>query len=149
MTYGGVQECVMSASGDASYAGDIDNRRSVTGGAVIFCGAAVAWMSKMQKVVALSFTESEYTALSSVAQEISFLRNVLEFIQPNLHRVCIEMFEDNDGASKLVKNAISTGRTKHIDVRHHFLRDLVGRKQIRVTLVKSADQLADVLTKYL
>ncbi|CAN0512876.1 unnamed protein product, partial [Discosporangium mesarthrocarpum] len=64
MTYGGVQECVISAYADASYAGDGDNRRSVTGGAVMFCGAAVAWMSKMQKVVALSSTESEYIALS-------------------------------------------------------------------------------------
>ncbi|CAM9805813.1 unnamed protein product [Discosporangium mesarthrocarpum] len=52
----------MSAFADASYAGDIDNRRSVTGGAVMFCGTAVAWMSKMQEVVALSSTESEYIA---------------------------------------------------------------------------------------
>ncbi|CAM9690530.1 unnamed protein product [Discosporangium mesarthrocarpum] len=62
MTYSGVHECVMSAFADASYAGDVDNRRPVTGGAVMFCGAAVSLMSKMQKVVALPSTESEYIA---------------------------------------------------------------------------------------
>ncbi|CAN0143195.1 unnamed protein product [Discosporangium mesarthrocarpum] len=91
MTYGGMQECVMSAFADASYAGVIDNRRPDTGGAAMFCGAAVSWMSEMQNVIALSSTESEYIALSSAAQEVMFLRNVLEFMQPSLPRVCIKM----------------------------------------------------------
>ncbi|CAM9812256.1 unnamed protein product [Discosporangium mesarthrocarpum] len=115
----------------------------------MFCGAAVAWMSKMQKLVALPSTESDYIALSSFAQEVFILQKCVGVHKPCLPRVCIEMFEDNDGASKLVKHATSTGRTRHVDVRHHFLRDLVGRNEIRVTLVKSADQHADELTNYL
>ncbi|CAN0344402.1 unnamed protein product [Discosporangium mesarthrocarpum] len=115
----------------------------------MFCGAAVSWVSQMQKVVALSSTESAYIALSSVAQDVIFLGNVLEFIQSSLCSVCVEMFGDNDGTSEEVRNATSTGRTGHIDVRHHFLRYFIGRKEIRVTLVKSGDQHAHVLTKYL
>ncbi|CAN0113210.1 unnamed protein product [Discosporangium mesarthrocarpum] len=58
------------------------------------------------------------------------------------------MFGDNDGTLELVKNATSTSRTRHIDVRHHFLRYFVGREEIRATLVKSEDH-AVVLTKNL
>ncbi|CAN0024032.1 unnamed protein product, partial [Choristocarpus tenellus] len=142
LSFGGFDtECELSVYADASYAGDWKGRRSVTGG-------AISWMSKVQRVVALSSTESEYIALSSVAQELLFLRGVLEFIQPQFPRRCIELFEDNDGACKLVRNAISFTRTKHIDVRH-FLRDLSRKGEIRVVFVGTANQRADVLTKNL
>ncbi|CAM9741626.1 unnamed protein product [Choristocarpus tenellus] len=68
----------------------------------MFAGGAISWMSKVQKVVALSSTESEFIALSSVAQELFFLISVFEFIQPQLSRCCIDLFEDNNGACKLV-----------------------------------------------
>ncbi|CAN0514207.1 unnamed protein product, partial [Discosporangium mesarthrocarpum] len=61
---------------------------------------------------------SEYYALSSVAQEVIFLRSVLEFVRPSLPSTCIEIFEDNDGACKLVRSAMSSSRTKHIDIMH-------------------------------
>ncbi|CAM9917866.1 unnamed protein product [Choristocarpus tenellus] len=70
LSFGGFDtECELSAYADASYAGDWKDRRSVTGG-------AISWMSKVHRVVALSSTESEYIALSSVAQELLFLRSV-------------------------------------------------------------------------
>ncbi|CAN0359798.1 unnamed protein product, partial [Discosporangium mesarthrocarpum] len=63
ITFGGSGEkCELSASADASYAGNVDNRRSVTGGAIMFYGGAISWMSKTQRVVALSSTEIEYIA---------------------------------------------------------------------------------------
>ncbi|CAM9512120.1 unnamed protein product [Choristocarpus tenellus] len=91
---------------------------------MMFAGGAISWMSKVQRVVALSSIESEYIALSSVAQELLFLRSVFEFIKPQFPRRCTDLFEDNDDACKLVRNATISTRTKHIDVRHHFLRDL-------------------------
>ncbi|CAM9924801.1 unnamed protein product, partial [Choristocarpus tenellus] len=113
--YSSNPKCELSAYADASYAGDWNDRRSVTGGAITFTRGAISWMSKVQRVVALSSTESEYIALSSVAQELLFLRSVFEFIQPQFPRRCIDLFEDNDGACKLVRNAISSTKTKHID----------------------------------
>ncbi|CAN0505641.1 unnamed protein product [Discosporangium mesarthrocarpum] len=62
----------------------------------MFYGGAISWMSRTQRVVALSSAESEYYALSSVAQEVIFLRSVLEFVRPSLPSTCIEIFEDND-----------------------------------------------------
>ncbi|CAM9775829.1 unnamed protein product [Choristocarpus tenellus] len=135
-------ECELGAYADASYTGDWDDRRSVTGG-------AISWMSKVQRVVALSSTESEYIALSSVAQELLFLRSIFEFIQPQFSRRCIDMFEDIDGACKLVRNATSSTRTKQIDVQHHFLKDLSRKGEIRIVFVGTANQRADVLTKNL
>ncbi|CAN0022658.1 unnamed protein product, partial [Choristocarpus tenellus] len=79
LRFGGFDtECELSAYADASYAGDWNDRRSVTGGAIMFAGGAISWMSKVQRVVALSSTDSEYIALSSVAQELLFLRSVFE-----------------------------------------------------------------------
>ncbi|CAN0507162.1 unnamed protein product, partial [Discosporangium mesarthrocarpum] len=65
---------------DSSYAGDEGDRRSVSGGAVMFAGAAIAWFSRTQKVVPLSSTEAEYMALGECAKELLFLSNVLRFI---------------------------------------------------------------------
>ncbi|CAN0472495.1 unnamed protein product, partial [Discosporangium mesarthrocarpum] len=111
VTYGGAEKCVLSAYADASLAGNLEDRRSVTGAAVMFCGGAVSWMFKLQKVVALSATESEYIALSAVAQDV-FIH------EEHIGVLCVEFFEDNDGARKLSRSATSTGRTKHIDVRY-------------------------------
>ncbi|CAN0507916.1 unnamed protein product, partial [Discosporangium mesarthrocarpum] len=72
----------LCAKADSSYAGDEGDRRSVSGGAVMFAGAAIAWFSRTQKVVALSSTEAEYMALGECAKELLFLSNVLRFIHP-------------------------------------------------------------------
>ncbi|CAN0377134.1 unnamed protein product, partial [Discosporangium mesarthrocarpum] len=139
----------LSAYADASYGLYIGNRRSVTGGVVMFYSGAISWMSKTERVVAKSTTESEYIALSAVGQEILFLGNVWEFIQPSLPRHQVITFEDNDGAEKLAHNLISASRsrTKHIDIRHHFLRNLQRNREINVCRVGTADQHADPLTK--
>ncbi|CAN0363693.1 unnamed protein product [Discosporangium mesarthrocarpum] len=115
VTYGGVEKCVLSAYTDASFGGNSEGRQSVTGRAVMFCGGAVSMMSKLQKVVALSTTESELLPLEYIRACATQLPTI------------VSNFEDNDGACKLSRSATSTGRTKHIDVRHHFLRDLVKR----------------------
>ena len=76
-----------------------------------------------------------------------FTKAVLDFMQPGLVRVIIDLFEDNQGAIAIAENPISGGRTKHIDDRHDFNRELVERKVLSVQFTESSSQHADILTK--
>ena len=76
-----------------------------------------------------------------------FLRQVWHFKLPDIGMPCIPVFEDNEGAVQLANNSITNSKSKHIGVRHHFLRDLVRRKEISIIHVTSSFQHADFLTK--
>ena len=139
----------MVSFADADYASKATDRRSVSGGVVMCAGGPVSWYSKSQKCVTLSTTQAEYVAMSDVAKEILFLRQVWRFMLPRVGMSCIPLFEDNEGAIQIAKHPISISNSKHIDVRHHFLRELVERKEIEIIHVASQYQHADVLTKAL
>ncbi|CAN0378943.1 unnamed protein product, partial [Discosporangium mesarthrocarpum] len=102
------------AYADSSYAGDEGDRRSVSGGAVIYC-----LVSRTQKVVALSSTEAEYMAFGECAKELLFFSNVLRFIHPLVGHSPLVLFEDNMGAINLAESP-SSSASKHIDVQHHL-----------------------------
>ena len=72
---------------------------------------------------------------------------MLDFLQPELANETIDLFEDNQGAIAIAENPISGGRTKHIDVRYHFIRELVERKVLNIQYTESSNQYADILTK--
>ncbi|CAB1107872.1 unnamed protein product [Ectocarpus sp. CCAP 1310/34] len=134
---------------DADFASKAADRRSISGGIVTCGGGVVSWFSRTQKCVTLSTTEAEYVALGDVVKEILFLRQVWRFMFPKVSMPCIPVFEDNQGAIQRAQNPISNSNSKHIDVRHHFLRELVERKEISVIHVPSPYQRADFLTKSL
>ena len=77
------------------------------------------------------------------------MKGVLSFIIPSISENCIEVFVDNDGAISLANNLLSSARTKHIDVRFHFIRELTRSKTISVEYVPTKEQRADILTKAL
>ena len=135
---------------DADYASKATDRRSVSGG-VIMCGSAsVCWFSRTQKCVTLTTSEAEYVALGdAVKKELLFLRQVWRFMLPSKLMPCFPVFEDNQGAVQLAQNPITNSNSKHIDVRHHFLRELVRQRNIKVVQVPSEFQHADILTKAL
>lgn len=83
------------------------------------------------------------------SEEVLFLRQVWRFMLPKAGMPCIPVFEDNEGAIQIAKNPLSNTNSKHIDMRHHFLRELVERKEIDIIHVVSQDQHADFLTKAL
>ncbi len=139
----------LSAYADASYAPSEIDRKSVSGGAVMYAGGTVKWLSRTQKVVALSSTESEYLAIGDIVKEALFIRNVLEFFDPGQSMVSIPVHEDNAGAIKLVENPLSSARSRHIDIRHHFVRGLCESGIIRMVYVPTDQQHADTLTKSL
>ena len=138
------------AYADSDYA-KFEDRRSVSGGAIFFCGAVVEFFSRTQKNVTLSTTQAEYVAMGDVVKDALFVKSVLKFMQPQRKEFCIPVtvFEDNQGAIQLANNPRSSQNSKHIDVRHHFLRELVSEQIIRVEYIKSSQQHADILTKHL
>lgn len=146
---GAVEGLHLIAFADADYASKAADRRSVSGGVVMCAGGPILWYSKTQKCVTLSTTQAEYVAMSDVGKEILFLRQVWRFMLPKAGMPCIPLFEDNEGAIQIAKHPISNSNSKHIDVRHHFLRELVERKEIKVVHVASQYQHADFLTKAL
>ena len=72
---------------------------------------------------------------------------MLDFLQPELANEAIDLFEDNQGAIAIAENPISGGRTKHIDVRYHYIRELLKRKVLNIQYMESSNQHADILTK--
>ena len=109
--------------------------------------AAVYATSHTQHCVTLSTTEAEYVALAEGAMEGMFVRSVMSFMQPNVYE--ITLMEDNEGVKAMAENPLSSGRSKHIDVRWHFIRELVEKKKLKVVHVASEWQHADILTKAL
>jgi transposase InsO family protein len=133
---------------DADWAGDGDTRRSTTGYAFSIGTGAVSWNSKRQATVALSSTEAEYMAASAAAREAIWLRTLLEELKYPQQRATI-VHCDNQGAIALTHNPVHHQRTKHIDVRHHFIREMYESGQVDVKYIPTHDQVADIMTKAL
>lgn len=132
---------------DADYAADTDTRKSTTGYVFLFNGGAVTWSSKRQPTVAASTTEAEYISAASATKEALWLRKLLADLK--VAPGTIEIKSDNQGALKLLRNPISSLRTKHIDVAHHFARERVMRGEVSFSFVSTSYMLADALTKAL
>ena len=110
---------------DASYANSADSRKSVSGELHILGGMITSFSSRGQRTISMSSAESEYIPASSAAQEIMFQQMLLNEVAHSV--LPAAMFEDNSGAIFLSKNKQVSQRTKHIDLRYHFLRDFLGR----------------------
>ena len=119
----------------------------MSGGAVMCAEACVCRFSRTQKCVTLSTSEAEYVDLSDAVKELLFLSQVWRFMIPGKGMPCFPVFEENHGALQLSKNPVSNSNSKHIDVRHHFLRELVRQGNIIVNHVPSEYQHEDILAK--
>ena len=131
---------------DSDIAGDKEKRISVTGFCIYVCGCLVSWKSRGQKHVTLSSTEAEYVAVSEVCQEIMFIKSVLEFIGVKV-KTPITVYCDNVGEIFLACNAKTGGRTKHIDVKYHYVWEFVRDRVIQTIFVRSENNHSDVFTK--
>ena len=110
-------------------------------------GVCVNFFPRTQKSVTFSSTEAEYVALAVGIKETIFLRYILSFIFPDRDFGCTLVKEDNVGAIPLAKNPATTANSKHIDTRHHFIRERVANGEFKVVCVPSEEQHADFLTK--
>ena len=130
---------------DASYATDTVLRRSVSGMISSVGGMIVNWASRTQKICTLSSAESEYIALGECGQDLKFVCMFLHEL--GIGQMPGTIFEDNEGAIFLAKNQQVGMKTKHIDVKYHFIRDLVADNYLDIRYVRSEDNYADLMTK--
>ena len=131
---------------DADWAGDINDRRSTSGYLFQLSGAAVSWRSKKQSCVALSTAEAEYMALASTAQEAIWMRRLTSDLK-NGPTTGTVIFEDNRSAICMAQNPQFHGRTKHIAIKFHFIREQVKNGNIELKHCETKEMVADMLTK--
>jgi len=111
-------------------------------------GGAVSWSSKRQDTISLSTTEAEYVALTHAAKEAIWLRNLIsELFTPIAGPITLH--SDNQSAIALAKDDRFHARTKHIDIRYHFIRYAIEEGNIRLTYCPTEDMTADIFTKAL
>ncbi|GJX57532.1 copia protein [Tanacetum coccineum] len=129
----------------SDHAGDYVDRKS-TSGICTFVGCCLtSWFSKKQTALAISTTEAEYVSAGKACQQALWMKQALIDYDVRLDDVPIMC--DNKGAIDLSKNPVQHSRTKHIEIRHHFLRDNVQKGHISIEKVPSVDNIADILTK--
>ena len=133
---------------DADWAGDVDDRHSTSGNVFLLAKGAVSWLSKKQATVALSTTEAEYVALSTATQEAIWLQRLFTDVGEPLEEPVV-INEDNQGAIAMAKNPVGHARTKHIDIRYHFVLEGVRNGTIIMKYVATGEMVADILTKSL
>lgn len=136
----------LKAYTDSDYAGDVEDRKSTSGYVFLMSSGAISWSSKKQPIVTLSTTEAEFVAASVCACQAIWMKRILkELGYAGEDRTDIHC--DNSSTIKLSKNPVMHGRSKHIDVRFHFLRNLSVDGVVSLIFCGSADQLADIMTK--
>ena len=142
----GTHHVLLHGYADADWGGDHDSRRSTTGFIFKIADGAISWSSKLQHTVALSTAEAEYLSAGAAAQEAVWLRTMLSELHFKQEEPTI-IFEDNQGCIAMTIKPGQHQRTKHIDIRHHFIKDLVDSGQVLLKYLPTDKMLADILTK--
>ena len=133
---------------DADWASDTVDRRSISGYSFYFQGSLVSWSAVKQKSIALSSTEAEYYAMTHAFKEALWLRTFLSVLKFPVPRP-FPILSDNQAACSLSNSPAISARSKHIDIRHHFIRDHVQAGSFSTTWIPTADMPADIFTKVL
>ena len=132
---------------DFDFAGDSDRRKSISGYLLMLDSCLISWKATLQHIVALSSTEAEFVAATEAVKESMWLRGLLN--EPWLKQKTVKIFCDNQSAIQLIKNQVYHERTKHIDVKLHFIRDEVAKGSVAVIKIHTDINPADMLTKVL
>ena len=131
---------------DADWASDSEDRRSTSGNVFVMSGGAISWTSKKQPTVALSTSESEYIALCFATQEAVWLRQLMKDLQMDCN-TATTIHEDNQGTIAMSRNPVLHKRTKHIDIKYHFVREKTQDGTIELKYCPTNEMVADILTK--
>lgn len=131
---------------DADWAGDPDDWHSTTGSTFLIAEGPISWLSKKQAIVTSSTSEPEYVAVSVATHEKVWIRRLLEDLQALTEGLTIIM-EDNQGAIEIAKNPILHARTKHIDIRYHYVCEALQEGIITLNYCLTNKMIANLLTK--
>ncbi|CAH2092875.1 unnamed protein product [Euphydryas editha] len=136
----------ISVYADADWANDLTDRKSYSGFVVKLGGSTVNWESRKQRCVALSSTEAEYLAIGDACKELCFVRNFMNEIFGKQF-VC-KVYSDNQSALRLLEvKEYCHRKTEHIDIRYHFVKDLIKNNNVITEYMSTEHMIADVLTK--
>jgi len=132
---------------DSNWAADINNCCSITGYFFKLAGSSVSWLSRAQKMVALSSTEAEYMAISDCCQQAMWITNLFgEIAFPvSLITIC----GNNQGSLFIGSNPVQEKQTKHIDICYHYIRECIEDNKVSVVFIPGNDNPADMFTKNL
>ena len=143
--YGASNDGLLSYS-DSDWAEDRDDRHSTSGSVFLMAGGAVSWASRRQPTISLSLTEAEYKAASDTCRQLTWLRTFGSELGDDVTRptpLCL----DNQGSIFLSVNPVIDRRTKHVEIKYHYIREQVELGSVEIFYVATKDQLADALTK--
>ena len=147
ITYDGSLKFKIDGYCDSDYAMDPDTRWSTTGYVFLASGAPIVWSSQRQHLVCSSTCQAEYVALASAGKESEWLRQVKKIVRTKKSDLVTAIYCDNQSAIALAENNSSNKRTKHFEVRFHFIRELLERKRVNVEYISTDQQAADIFTK--
>ncbi|GKD53371.1 hypothetical protein Tco_1286758, partial [Tanacetum coccineum] len=135
----------LEAYSDSDYVGSHGDKKSTTGGCQFLGRRLISWQCKKQTIVATSSTEVEYVAAAICCAQVLWIQNQL--LDYGFNFMNTKIFIDNQSTICIVKNPVFHQRTKHIEIRHHFIRDANEKNLIQVLKIHTDDNVADLLTK--
>jgi hypothetical protein len=138
----------VSAYADADWANNKKDRKSVTGWVAKLNGDPISWSSKKQRVVALSTCEAELYAEAAALQEVLWLRDLVTELGLHVQMGSL-LYGDNQSTIAVSKNGVKSDRTKHVDVKYHFVTQTVEEGKVKLKWIPTAEQQADIFTKAL
>jgi hypothetical protein len=145
--YSGRKQRGFIAYADSDWASDIHTRRSTTGYMVMLASGVISWNTRAQKTVALSSTEAEYMSLSDTCRQLQWMHSLLYELGMPIDT--IPLCGDNQGAIFIASNPVQERRTKHIDIRYHYIRQVLEKGEVALYFVEGSENPADMLTKNL
>jgi hypothetical protein len=146
LRYASDREISLQGFTDSDWAGSVADQKSTSGCCFSMGSTMISWFSRKQTSVALSTTEAEYIAACSASNEAVWLRKLLAgLFDLELEATCI--WCDNQSCVKLTENPVFHDKSKHIEIRYHYIRDMVQRGAVKLQYVATDEQIADVLTK--
>ena len=140
------EQCKLVGFSDSDWASSLDDRKSTSGYVFSLGSNVISWSSRKQKTVALSSAEAEYISATDCACEAIWLRRILKDLQME-QKEPTKIYCDNMSAIAMTKNPFFHARSKHIELRHHFVHELVSKREIHLGFINTSDQPADILTK--
>lgn len=148
LTYDGdSKDSQLIAYADSDWASDPSSRRSQTGYFLRLANGIISWTSRVQKTIALSSTEAEYMALSDCSRQVIWIKNLLGEIGYKLGPLPI--CGDNQGSIFMAQNPVTEKRSKHINIRYHYIREVVEQQLVNLFYIPGDDNPADMFTKNL